>query len=131
MLFDLSQVPLCGQEHVPGELSDGDHIGGFLELQRLVICKRRLGVNDQVWVHRTVFILPIYLGALANARQAPISPSANTPKPTARSDLQVVLTCPALKLKLNGSGRKDRGGYDDSRYTDELVHSICCEISEL
>jgi len=52
---------------MPGELSDRNHVRSLLELQRLVIRKGRLGVDDQVRIHGTVFILSIDLWALANA----------------------------------------------------------------
>jgi hypothetical protein len=41
------------------EFTDGNHIGGFLELHCLVVDEATFRVDDHVWIHWAVFTLTI------------------------------------------------------------------------
>jgi hypothetical protein len=51
--------PVYREEHVLWKLTNGNHIGGLLELHRLVVNETTFGVDDHVWIHWTVLALAV------------------------------------------------------------------------
>lgn len=46
----VGQIAISPKHHVAGQLSDRDHIGSFLELDRLLVDKGASIVKDDVWI---------------------------------------------------------------------------------
>jgi hypothetical protein len=57
------------------ELSNGHHIWRFLELKSLMVGKCRLRVDDEVWIHGTILLLPFGFWGIAHTRKSSIRPS--------------------------------------------------------
>jgi hypothetical protein len=71
-----SIIPICRKDYVSRKFSNRDHIWRLLELKSLMVGKRRLGVDDEIWVHGTILLLPFGLRCIADARKSSLGPSA-------------------------------------------------------
>ncbi len=47
-------VPIGSQQNVARKFTNGDHVGHFLELERLLIYKRTLVVDNNIWINWAV-----------------------------------------------------------------------------
>lgn len=59
------------KHHVSGEFSDRDHVGGFLQLDRLLVDKLAPVVEDDVWVEGAVLGLA-FRGGAGSVRGHPV-----------------------------------------------------------
>lgn len=112
------------KHHVSGEFSDRDHVGGFLQLDGLLVDKLAPVVEDDVWVEGAVLGLAFRGGAgsvsgircvgcdsrITPTRQRSLLSTQST-RHFDRLDGSAAL---ALQVKLRGSGRQLRGVDDDA-----------------
>ena len=106
------------------QLSDWDHVRGFLQLQRLVVCESGFGVDDEVRVQRAVFLLALELDSLAPPRQTPVRPAPEAPEPAWGVDDLGRAAGTTLEVQLGGAGGEDGGGDDDAGDADETRERI-------
>ena len=69
---------------MPWQLSYGYHVWCLLELQHLVVGERALGMDNQIWVERTVLLLSLWLRGVTDSRKPAIRTSAQTTQAAGR-----------------------------------------------
>ena len=96
-----------------------------------MVGERRLGVDDQVRVKGTIFLLVLNLWCVTCARKPSIGASAQTTQTARWIDDLGRPTCSALEMQFRCTGGKYRRGHDNAWDADELIHSVRGEIAEL
>lgn len=78
------QVPVRRKQHVPRQLSHGNHIWRLLKLQSLMVRECGLGVDNNKWIHRAILLLILQLWRVANPRKASIRAATDTAETSRR-----------------------------------------------
>jgi hypothetical protein len=116
---------------VPWKLSNGNHIWRLLELKSLMVGKCRLGVDDEVWIHGTILLLPFGFRCIAHARKSALRPSAQAAQSTCRVNCFNRSAGTTLQVQFRCTGGEYRCRDNDARYPNEFVHGVSSEFTKL
>ena len=114
-----------------GQLSNRNHIGRLLELQRLVVRECRLCVYDEIGIHWTILLLAFDFGCIAHSRKTSVRAAAQASETTGRVDDLWCTACTTLQVELRRPCRQNRSRNNDAGNTDKLAHGIRGEVAEL